>query len=30
MELDYCGFSILDACLGVTLWQSETPALLDA
>ena len=28
MELDYCGFSILDACLGVTLWQAETPALL--
>ena len=26
MELDYCGFSILDACLGVTLWQAETPA----
>ena len=30
MELDYCGFSILDACLGITIWQAETPARHDA
>jgi len=26
MELDYFGLWILDACLGITLWQAETPA----